>query len=164
MYGSRTVSIASGLALIWASSASAFRTCETQDSDAWSASTRYTVGELSFDDATGSASGTETFYNYSNTYAAESGECHVTYELAGSYVAGVEVFVLNATRTNYSDSCPPALLRIEYPETLSHSFQMEYASVGSAVVNSADSGEQLAGGSWQPGRAVYKTGEKCSIF
>jgi hypothetical protein len=41
---------------------------------------------------------------------------------------------------------------------------MEYARDGSAVVNSADSGEQLAGGSWQPGRAVYKTGEQCSIF
>ncbi|MEE4143460.1 MAG: hypothetical protein V2I26_01560 [Halieaceae bacterium] len=164
MYGKRTVSIAGGLALIWASGASGFRTCETQGSDAWSASTRYTVGELTFDDATGYASGTETFYNYSNSYAAGPGECHVTYELSGSYVPGVEVFVLNATRTNYSDSCPHSLLRIEYPETLSHSFQMAYADDGSAVVNSADSGELVAGGSWQPGRAVFKTGEQCSIF
>ena len=164
MYGNRIVSIASALVVLWSGSASAFRTCETQDSDAWSASTRYAVGELTFDDTTGAASGTETFYNYSNAYDAGPGECHVTYELNGSYVAGVEVFVLNATRTNYSDSCPPALLHIGFPETLSHSFQMEYANDGSAVVNSAESGELLAGGSWQPGKAVYKTGEQCSIF
>ena len=164
MSGKRIVSISCGFALLWGGSASAFRSCDTQDSDAWSATSRYSVGELTFDDTTGSASGTETFYNYSNAYPAGPGECHVTYELNGSYVAGVEVFVLNATRTNYSDSCPPALLRIEFPETLSHSFQVEYASDGSALVNSADSGELLAGGSWQPGRAVYKTGEQCSIF
>ena len=164
MYGNKAVLIASGFALVWANGASGFRNCETQESAAWNASTRYTVGELAFDDVTGSASGTETFYNYSNTYAAGPGECHVTYELNGSYVAGVEVFVLSATRTNYSDSCPAALLRIEYPESLSHSFQVEYAQDGSVVFNSADSGEPLAGGSWQEGRAVYKTGEQCAIF
>ena len=164
MYYKRSVTVAGALALVWASTAAGFRNCETEESAAWSASTRYTVGELAFDDATGSASGTETFYNYSNTYAAGAGECHVTYELSGSYVAGVEVFVLNATRTNHSDSCPPALLRIEYPETLSHSFQMEYENDGTAMINSAESGELVAGGSWQPGRAVYKTGEQCSIF
>lgn len=164
MCGNRTIFIATGFTLLWASSASGFRTCETADSDAWSATTRYTVGELAFDDITGSASGTETFYNYSNAYATGAGECHVTYELSGSYVPGVEVFVLNATRTNYSDTCPAGLLRIEYPATLSHSFQMQYESDGSALVNSADSGELLAGGSWQPGRAVYKTGEQCTIF
>ncbi len=152
------------LALVWSANGSAFRNCGTQDSEAWMAATRYTVGELAFDDTTGFASGTETFYNYSNAYESGTGECHVTYELSGSYVPGVEVFVLSATRTNYSSSCPPALLHIEYPPTMTHSFQMEYAVDGSAVVNSADSGEPVAGGSWQPGKAVYKTGEQCSIF
>lgn len=158
------VSVATCLALTWASSASAFRNCETQDSDAWSASTRYTVGELAFDDTTGIASGTETIYNYSNTYAPGMGECHVTYELSGSYVAGVEVFVLSATRSNFSDSCPPALLSVEYPETKVHSFQMAHAQDGSAVLNNGDNGDFLADGSWQPGKAVFKTGESCSIF
>jgi hypothetical protein len=153
-----------GFALLWASGADAFRTCLTQDSDAWSASTRYTVGELAFDDTTGLVTCTETFYNYSNTYDTGASECHVTYELTGSYVPGAEVFVLDASRSNYSESCPPALLRIEYPATLSHSFQMKPAEDGSAVVSSADSDAYLAEGSWQPGRAYFKTGEQCTIF
>ena len=164
MIGKRAILFVSGLAVVWAGNASAFRGCETENSDAWSAAASYTVGELAFDDTTGLASGTETIYNYSNTYPASIGECHVTYELSGSYVPGVEVFVLSATRTSHSESCPPALLSMEYPETTSHSFQMQPLEDGSAMMNSGDSGELLAQGSWQPGRAVYKTGERCSVF
>jgi hypothetical protein len=152
------------LALAGAGKAGAFRNCEAERDDAWSAATSYSVGELAFDDTTGIASGTETIYNYSNAYPTGIGECHVTYELSGSYVPGVEVFVLNATRSNYSDSCPPALLRVEYPENRHHSFQMTHARDGTAVLNSADNGDFLADGSWQPGKAVFKTGELCSLF
>ena len=164
MIDKRAILIVSSLTLIWSGSASGFRNCGTGDSDAWAASTSYTVGELSFDDITGLASGTETIYNYSNTYAATVGECHVTYELAGSYVPGVEVFVLSATRTNFSETCPPGLLHTEYPETMAYNFQMAPEADGSAVLNSGDNGDFLADGSWQPGKAVFKTGEQCSIF
>lgn len=161
---SKTAILVASALLVEAGPASAFRNCGTENSEAWSAATRYTVGELAFDDTTGLASGTETIYNFSNSYETHIGECHVTYELSGSYVPGVEVFVLSGTRSNYSDTCPPELLRIEYPTDLLLSFQMQPAQDGSAVVSRADSGENFAEGSWQPGKAVFKTGEHCSIF
>lgn len=164
MFGKKVTLFSISLLLSAAGPASAFRNCGNDNSDAWSAATRYTVGELAFDDTTGLASGTETIYNYSNAYDTNNGECHVTYELSGSYVPGVEVFVLSGTRSNYSDSCPPELLRIEYPADLLLSFQMQPAQDGSAVVSSADSGASFAEGSWQPGKAFYKTSELCSIF
>ncbi len=164
MFRKTLVLLSTTLLMLEVGPASAFRNCGNEDSEAWSAATRYTVGELAFDDTTGLASGTETIYNYSNAYDTRLGECHVTYELSGSYVPGVEVFVLNGTRSNYSETCPPELLRIEYPADLLLSFQMEPAQDGSAVVSSADSGAHLADGSWQPGKAVFKTGEHCSIF
>ena len=144
--------------------ASAFRNCGNDDSEAWSAATRYIVGEVDFDDTTGLASGTETIYNYSNSYDTDNGECHITYELSGSYVPGVEVFVLNGDRTSYSDTCPTDLLRDQYPADRLLSFQMEPAQDGSAVVSRADSGISFAEGSWQPGKAVFKTGELCAVF
>lgn len=151
------------VALLVVGHASAFRNCSIADSDAWSAETHYTVSELAFDDITGTASGTETIYNYSNAYPT-GGECHVTYELSGSYVPGVEVFVLNATRSNYSDTCPDSVLRIQYPATRLQTLQVDHGADGAAVVSSGDSGEFLADGSWQRGKAVYKTGEECSLF
>ena len=160
----KTVTLVSCALLAVSGPVSAFRNCGTQNSEAWSAATRYTVGELSFDETTGLASGTETIYNYSNTYDSRIGECHGTYELSGSYVPGVEVFVLDGTRSNYSDTCPPDLLRIEYPADLLLSFQVQPAQDGSAVVSRADSGMRFAEGTWQPGKAVFKTGELCSIF
>ena len=163
MLGKTAILVSSAL-LVASGPASAFRNCGNEDSEAWSAATRYTVGELAFDDTTGLASGTETIYNYSNTYDTDNGECHVTYELSGSYVPGVEVFVLNGSRSNYSETCPPELLHIEYPADLLLSFQMQPAQDGSAVVSRADSGISFAEGSWQPGKAVFKTGELCSIF
>ena len=151
------------LALYWAQGASGFRGCASADSDAWSASSHYTVGEIAFDVVTGVASGTETRYNYSNDPDA-GGECHVTYELTGTYNAGVEVFTLDATRTNYSESCAPGLLGVEYPPRRLYALQMAFAEDGSAMVSSAASGELLASGSWAAGRAVYKTPEECTVF
>ena len=152
------------LAPLWVSGASGFRNCGTQDSAAWSASTRYTVGEIAFDATTGTASGTETRYNYFNTAEGSSGECHVTYELQGTYNAGVELFTLDATRTNHSDSCSPAMLGAEYPPSRLYALQMAFADDGSAMVRSAASGEMMASGSWQAGKAVYKTPEQCTYF
>lgn len=164
MFGKKLILFATVMAVIWAGEVSAFRNCAAEYSDAWSAATRYTVGELAFDDTTGLASGTETIYNYSNDYPSGAGECHVTYELSGNYVPGVEVFVLAATRSNYSDTCPSELLTVEYPAITLHTFQIEHAEDGTAVFNSGDNGAYLADGFWQPGKAVYKTGEQCSIF
>lgn len=152
------------MGLVLAGNAQGFRNCNTQDSHAWSAATRYTVAELDFDETTGSVTGTETIYNYSNAFSDGNSECHVTYELNGSYVPGVEVFIVDGRRTNYSDSCPGELLRVEFPAAVLHSMQMEYTEDGSAVVKTADSGEFLAYGSWEPGKATYKTGEQCAIF
>lgn len=164
MFGKKAILIATGLSLLWAGNAAAFRNCGVDDSAAWSATTRYAVGELDFDDTTGLASGTETIYNYSNTDQDGFGECHVTYELSGSYVPGVEVFVLSASRSNYSPTCPPALLGSQYPANMQHAFQMQHTEDGAAELNSADNGDFLAEGSWQSGKAFYKTGERCSIF
>lgn len=152
----------SGLAL--ATSAHGFRTCDTPDSQAYVASTRYVVGEIEFDGETGIAAGTETNYNYSNELADGGSECHVTYELSGSYVPGVEVFVLDATRTNYSPSCPSSSFEIDYPASRMYAMQMEFNEGGVALVSSADSGELVARGSWHAGRAMYKTPETCTIF
>jgi len=158
-----SIFLAGGIALAGVGTASAFRNCDMQDSDAWSAATSYTVGELSFDDVTGLASGTETLYNHSNAYVTGE-ECHVTYELDGNYVPGSEVFVLSATRSSYSESCPPELLEVQYPVTMLRNFQMAVSGEGSARLNSADNGDFLADGSWRPGSAIYKTGERCSMF
>lgn len=160
----KCVLIPLSLALGWAQAASGFRTCDMPDSHAWSAATHYTVGEIAFDATTGTASGTETRYNYSNDTSQGGGECHVTYELTGTYDVGVEVFTLDATRTNYSESCAPALLGAEYPASRLYALQMAFSEDGTALVSSAASGEMLASGSWQAGRAVYKTAEDCTIF
>jgi hypothetical protein len=163
MTSRKSIFLAGGIALAWAGGASGFRNCDMQDSDSWSAATSYMVGELSFDEVTGLASGTETLYNHSNTYVTGE-ECHVTYELEGNYVPGSEVFVLSATRSSYSESCPPELLEAQYPANLQRNFQMAFAADGSARLNSADNGDFLAEGSWQRGSTTYKTGERCSMF
>ncbi len=150
--------------LLFALQAQGFRNCEPADGDAWSASTAYLVGEITFDETTGLASGTETRYNYGNTYGAGTGECHVTYELNGNYVAGVEVFTFSATRTNFSDSCPQRLLASDFPEHRLYALQIELAPDGVAVVHRADNQDYLAAGTWLPGRAMYKTPEQCTIF
>jgi hypothetical protein len=41
---------------------------------------------------------------------------------------------------------------------------MKFTADGTAQVNRAESGEFLATGSWESGRAMYKTGEHCTAF
>ena len=150
--------------VLWPGSAAAFRTCDVANSHAYAASTQYVVGEIVFDQMTGLASGTKTIYNYANQDADGFTECHVTYELSGSYTPGAETFVLDARRTNYSAACPPKLIDIDYPTDLTYSLQMEFGADGTSQVSIADSGEFLAHGSWEAGMTVYKTSESCAIF
>jgi hypothetical protein len=157
--------IVTAVALLWTTSASAFRSCEIPDSHAYRAFTRYVVGEIAFDESAGSANGTETTYNYTNQLVDGFSECHVTYELSGSYVPGQQgVFVLDATRTNFSDTCPSRFVEIQYPESRLYAFQARFGDDGHLVVSVAGSGEFLADGNWAAGRALYKTEEKCTIF
>jgi hypothetical protein len=151
--------------LCWSGSAVAFRSCAIPDSHAYRASTRYVVGEIAFDEQTGQAHGTETTYNYSNQADVGFSECHVTYELSGSYIPGQEgVFVLDATRTNYSDSCPSRLIESRYPQTQLYALQMEFGHDSRSTVSIAGSGEFLADGNWAVGRVLYKTEEECTII
>jgi len=164
MYASGIRSLSLVGVMFLAAHAQGFRNCEPADGDAWSASTAYLVGEITFDPTTGLASGTETRYNYGNTYGTGIGECHVTYELNGNYVPGVEVFTFSATRTNFSDTCPQRLLASDFPEQRLYALQIELAPDGVAVVHRADNHDYLAAGTWLPGRAMYKTPEQCTIF
>ncbi len=148
----------------WPVDASAFRTCDIDNSYAYSASTQYVVAEVVFDWQTGSASGTKTIYNYANHTGAGFGECHVTYELTGSYTHGSGTFVLDAHRTNASHTCSEGLLESDYPEDLTYSLQLVFGSDGEVVVNRADNGELFAEGSWEGGKTVYKTPERCTFF
>lgn len=150
--------------LLWPVSAAAFRACETANSDAYAASTQYVVGEIMFDQMTGLANGTQTIYNYANQDADGFTECHVTYELSGSYTPGAEIFVLDARRTSYSAACPLELIDLEYSTELSYSLQMNFGADGTSQVSTADSGEFLANGSWAAGMTTYKTSESCAIF
>lgn len=150
--------------VLWPGSAAAFRTCDVENSHAYAASTRYAVWELVFDQITALASGTTTIYNYANQDAVGFTECHVTYELSGSYTTGAETFVLDAKRTNYSAACPSRMIEIDYPTDLSYSLQMKFGANGESQVSIADSGEFLADGSWETGMTTYKTSESCTIF
>lgn len=145
-------------------SAAAFRSCDVENSHAYAASTQYVVGEIVFDQMTGLATGTKTIYNYANQDADGFTECHVTYELSGSYTPGAETFVLDARLANYSAFCPQKLIDINYPTELTFSLQMEFGADGTSQVSIADSGEFLAHGSWEAGSALYKTSESCVIF
>ncbi len=75
----------------------------------------------------------------------------------------MEVFVLTARRSNYSDTCPDSLLRLEYPPYRYQNLQAELAPDGSAEVHNVENGDFPAFGIWQPGTVVYKTEEQCSI-
>lgn len=147
-----------------AAPALAFRSCPGADNDQFGAATQYMVGELSFDADTGLAGGTQTTYNYTSMAGEGVSECHVTYELAGNFLPVSNIFVLDATRTNYSENCTSDLIDYDYPETRSYLLQMQFAADGSSVVNMADSGEVLARGSWASGRALYKTDEQCTLL
>ncbi len=148
----------------WSTGATAFRNCNIENSHAYLASTRYLVGEVEFDPVTGLASGTQTIYNYSNQRDSGFQECHVTYELTGSYSPGSGTFVLDAHRTNFSQDCPRELIALSYPADRTYALQMEFGESGITDVHLADNGEVLARGSWEDGRTVYKTPETCTAF
>lgn len=141
----------------------AFRTCASEATDIYSAATRYVVGEIDFDDATGEASGTETTYNYVNRDSEGHNECHVTYELSGIVEPGSGTFVLDAQRTNHSATCALDLLEAKYPEKSLYVLQMTFAGDGTTRVHVADSGEFFANGDWHSGKTVYKTSEGCTV-
>ena len=144
--------------------AAAFRNCDVENSYAYLASTQYTVEEIEFDPVTAWASGTRTIYNYSNRQDHSFEECHVTYELSGSYAAGSGTFVMEGRRTNYSRACPPEMITETYPPALAYALQVDFGGDGATVVNLADNGDTLARGSWEAGRTVYKTPETCTLF
>lgn len=148
----------------WSTGATAFRNCDLNYSDAWFASTRYTVDEIEFDPVTGTASGTRTIYNFANHYGDGVDACHVTYELSGSYGAASGTFVLDARRTNFSLACPPEIIARDYPVEATYALQMQFKTGGSATVNRADSGELVAAGTWEEGKTVFKTPETCTYF
>lgn len=152
------------LALAWSGSGSAFRGCNTENSFAFSASTQYAVGEIAFDSATGVANGTETTYNYSNREAEGFSHCHVTYEFSGIFEPGSGTMVLDARRTNHSDTCPLDMIEVEYPDTRRYLWQVEFKDDKTAQVLLADSGEVMASGEWGSGKTLYRTDEKCTIF
>ena len=156
-----------GVSLIiagWSAAAAAFRNCDLENDHAYLATTHYMVGEIEFDAVTGTASGTKTIYNFSNQREDGFEECHVTYELTGSYTAGSGTLVLDARRTNFSPGCPRELIAGDYPADRTYALQVDFDDGGSAAVHAADNGDLLAQGSWGAGRAVYKTAETCTVF
>lgn len=164
MAGHGLLVILSTSCLLWADAAGAFRSCDTANSKAFAAFTRYTVGELAFDATTGMAGGTETTYSYSNRAFEGFTECHVTYELSGNYEPVSKTFLLDARRSNHSSACPDALIDIQYPDQAVYAFQVIIPDSGNPVVLLADSGEFFASATWSDGRTAYKTNESCTIF
>jgi hypothetical protein len=144
--------------------ASAFRSCVAEHSDAYTASTRYVVGEIAFDPTTGTASGTETTYNHSNAAFPGFGECHVTYELSGSFESASGTLVLDARRTNHSAACPPDFIATGYPAERLYALLIKLGGDGSTLVHLADNGELIAQGEWSPGSTAYRTPETCTMF
>jgi hypothetical protein len=152
------------IAAICAGEVRAFRACDVDNSDAYTASTQYVVGEIAFDPATGIASGTETTYNHSNASLQGLGECHVTYELTGSFESSSGTMVLDARRTNHSVSCSPEFIEASYPPERLYALLIELGGDGRALVHLADNGELIAQGEWSTGSTAYRTRETCSIF
>lgn len=142
----------------------AFRTCASENSEAYTASTQYVIGEIAFDSTTGLATGTETTYNHSNAGFQEFGECHVTYELTGSFESASGTLVLDARLTNHSATCPADFIAADYPDERLYALSIELAVDGSTQVHLADNGELLAQGEWSPGSTAYRTEETCSMF
>jgi hypothetical protein len=72
--------------------------------------------------------------------------------------------VLEAQRTNHSDTCPHDLIEIEYPATRRYLWQIEFREDKTSQVLLADSGEVMASGEWGSGKTLYRTDETCTIF
>ena len=152
------------VALAWVDWAIAFRGCNTGDDGVYATATRYVVGEVTYEGATGQASGTETTYNHIDREFEGFTECHVTYELTGSYEASSGTLILDALRSNHSIECPADLIAATYPANQYYALQMQLQTDGEAEVRFADSGELLAKGRWGSGKMTYRTTEKCTIL
>lgn len=161
----RLASAIIAVALCWSHPAqSAFRTCHSEVNESYAAHTQYIVGELDFNGVTGEASGTETIYNHSNRHSEGFSQCHVTYELQGSYEPISGTFVMDATRSNHSAICPAELIAARYPQRKGYFLQLQQAADGTARVHLATSGEFMADADLHTGRAAYRTDEKCTAF
>lgn len=152
------------IAALHSSGVSAFRSCDMEDSFAYVATTQYTIAEITFEATTGIASGTETIYNHSNDAIDGHLECHVTYELSGSYEPASGTLVLDAHRSNHSISCPAELIAAGYPQERLYALLIELEREGGMRVSLADSGEQIAEGEWSQGATAYRTKETCTAF
>jgi hypothetical protein len=142
----------------------AFRNCQIDgDSAAFRGSSRYLVGELALEAASGTASGTETHYNYSNTGPAGLDECHVTYELTGIYDVGSALLLLDAELTNQSRNCDPDFVDARYPDYRSYTLSLQRSPDGLTELIDADSGEVLAIGDPADRTLLYRTDESCVL-
>lgn len=142
----------------------AFRTCDMNNSFAFSAATQYMVGEILFDETTGQATGTETIYNHANREFEGFTVCHVTYEFSGVFEPSSGTLVLDGTRTSHSATCPGDLIALTYPSERLYALYVEFEGNGRTAVHSATSGELLAQGDLDGAAIAYRTGEECTIF
>lgn len=142
----------------------AFRNCQIDgDSAAFRGSSGYLVGELAYESSSGSASGTETHYNYSNAGPVGLSECHVTYELNGIYDGTSALLVLDAERTNQSRGCDQAFVENSFPGYRSYTFTLRESLDGLTELVDAGSGLVLAIGDPADGVLLYRTEESCSL-
>ncbi len=142
----------------------AFRNCQIDgDSAAFRGSSGYLVGELAYEASSGTASGTETHYNFSNRGPAGLSECHITYELNGIYDDASALLVLDAERTNQSHGCDRAFVESSYPSYRSYTFTLRESGQGLTELVDAGSGLALASGDPSGGVLLYRTAESCRL-
>ena len=163
MHGRIRLTAASIALLAWPGTSAAFRNCPVEHSDAYRVESRYLVGELDYDAATRAAGGTETHYNFSNQHHSGVAECHVTYELSGTFAPESGLFLLEAARSSASHTCAPAFVEAEYPPYRSYALEVVFREDGGAELYRAEDGELLAIGDWRQGGLLsYKTPERCA--
>ena len=164
MERSRALNLALVLFLGGGAPAQAFRNCQIDgDSAAFRGSSRYLVGELTYEAASGAASGTETHYNYSNVGPAGLNECHVTYELSGIYDDAGALLLLDAELTNQSHGCDPDFVDAEFPDYRSYTITLRKSDEGITELLDAGSGIVLARGDPAEGTLLYRTDEACML-
>lgn len=153
--------VALALAFGWCSAAHAYKNCGLSQ-DTWSFwDSSYFVGELEYDVESGGAMGTVTHYNFSKRGPGEIRECHVTYEFSGIYEPVSALFLLDADRTNRSQSCSGDFVDSRFPAYVSHTLQLHQDGNIGVELSLADSGEIFAQGNLGEGSLVYRTEETC---
>lgn len=164
MYRPRVVSLALILLLSAAGPVQAFRNCQIDgDSAAFRGSSRYLVGELTYEASSGTASGTETHYNYTNAGPAGLNECHVTYELTGIYDDAGALLLLDAELTNQSHGCDPDFVDADFPDYRSYTITLRKSHDGITELLDSGSGSVLASGDPAEGTLLYRTDEACIL-